>query len=115
MSKKLEGQTLSVERSKISPAQSSGPLHVLPASGMAHSFFTVSEDGGILRTSDFFSTGDIEAVAPDLKIVYVPHDDSFGDDENDLATEMSELQAALTRFEGAPLPEDFDFTDILEP
>jgi hypothetical protein len=109
------GGDIFIPPSQISPAKSSGPLNILPAEGMQHTFFTVTESGGTFHTSDFFTTGDIETIAPDLRILYSPNQQTLVDEDDDLAAELAELLEAGARFDESPLPEGFDFTGILEP
>ena len=113
MTKSLQPAPISLRVDEVT--KSSGGLHVLPpVPGMDTHFFTVDEAGGTFHISGLFTTGDIQGVAPDLRITYTSAQAGSAEDE-DLAQELAELRSAASRFDSIPFPDSYDFTDILEP
>jgi hypothetical protein len=93
-------------------ATSPGVLRVLEdVPGIDPLFYTVTANGGRYHTSGLFSAGDIEAVAPNLKVV----SRSQPIDEYQEPAELEQFSTALARLEAMGMPVNFDFTDILEP
>ena len=74
-------------------------------------FYTVTPTGGRYEISDPFTTGDIEAVAPHLKVI--SKTEEFP--EYLELPELAQFRDASAALAALRTPDGVDLTDILEP